>query len=139
MADHRAGFAALVGPPNVGKSTLLNRLVSEKMAIVSPRPQTTRTRITGIRNRPDAQVVFVDTPGLSPGGGMLGELMRRVSERALEDVDLVCWVADASERLGRIGADLAAGSLGRLGGGRPRCTAASTRSIWSSRRRASCP
>ena len=119
MADHRAGFAALVGPPNVGKSTLLNRLVSEKMAIVSPRPQTTRTRITGIRNRPDAQVVFVDTPGLSPGGGMLGELMRRVSERALEDVDLVCWVADASERSGRIGADLAAGSLGRLGAGAP--------------------
>jgi GTP-binding protein Era len=119
MGAHRAGFAALVGPPNVGKSTLLNRLVSEKMAIVSPRPQTTRTRITGICSRPDAQVVFVDTPGLSPGGGMLGELMRRVSERALEDVDLVCWVADASERPWGILADLAAGPLGRLGASAP--------------------
>jgi GTP-binding protein Era len=114
VAAHRAGFAVLVGRPNVGKSTLLNRLVNEKLAIVSPRPQTTRTRITGIRNQPDAQVVFVDTPGLSPGGGMLGELMRGVLERALEDVDLVCWVADASERPGRVGGDRPGGMLGGL-------------------------
>jgi GTPase len=114
VAAHRAGFAVLVGRPNVGKSTLLNRLVNEKLAIVSPRPQTTRTRITGIRNQPDAQVVFVDTPGLSPGGGMLGELMRGVLERALEDVDLVCWVADASERPGQVAGDRPEGLLGGL-------------------------
>jgi GTPase len=101
-AAHRAGFVALVGRPNVGKSTLLNRLVGERMAIVSRRPQTTRTRITGIRHLPHAQVVFVDTPGLHAGAGRLGELMQRAAERALEDVDLVCFVAEATERPDRI-------------------------------------
>jgi len=96
-APHRAGFVALVGRPNVGKSTLLNRLVGEKMAIVSPRPQTTRTRITGIRHLPSAQVVFVDTPGLHAGTGRLGQLMSKTAERAVEDVDLVCFVAEATE------------------------------------------
>src|SRR5262245_52282165 len=110
MTPSRAGFVALVGRPNVGKSTLLNRLVAEKMAIVSPRPQTTRTRITGIRNVGQTQVAFVDTPGLAAGGGMLGELMRRAADRALEDVDLVCLVADASEPPDRVGEEL----LGRL-------------------------
>ena len=107
---HRAGFVTLVGRPNVGKSTLLNRLVGEKMAIVSRRPQTTRTRITGIRHLPHAQIVFVDTPGLHPGTGRLGELMQRAAERALEDVDLVCFVAEATERPDRIDAT----ALGRL-------------------------
>ena len=109
---HRAGFVALVGRPNVGKSTLLNRLVGEKMAIVSRRPQTTRTRITGIRHLPHAQIVFVDTPGLHAGTGRLGELMQRAAERALEDVDLVCFVAEATERPDRIDA----GAVGRLAG-----------------------
>jgi GTP-binding protein Era len=112
MAPFRAGFVALVGRPNAGKSTLLNRLTGEKLAIVSPRPQTTRNRITGIRNLPGAQVVFVDTPGLqrsgpapgpgrgerhrSAGGGALGEFMAKTVERALEDIDLVCLVVDAA-------------------------------------------
>jgi len=94
----RAGFAALIGRPNAGKSTLLNRLVGEKLAIVTPRPQTTRNRITGVKNVPGAQIVFVDTPGLNPGSGKLGEFMRRTVERALEDVDLICAVVDASVR-----------------------------------------
>ncbi len=93
---HRAGFVSLIGRPNAGKSTLLNRLVGEKLAIVSPRPQTTRNRITGIRNLPGAQIVFVDTPGLQPGGGKLGAFMQRTAERAVEDVDLVCLVVDAT-------------------------------------------
>jgi GTP-binding protein Era len=91
----RSGFVSLIGRPNAGKSTLLNRLVGQKLAIVSPRPQTTRNRITGIVNRPDAQVVFVDTPGLHVGKGKLGEFMQRTAERAVEDVDLVCLVVDA--------------------------------------------
>ena len=102
----RAGFVALIGRPNVGKSTLLNRLVGERMAIVSRRPQTTRTRITGIRNLPGAQVVFVDTPGLSTGSGKLGRLMVAAADRALEDVDLVCFVAEATESAGRIDASI---------------------------------
>jgi len=97
-AEFRSGFVALVGRPNVGKSTLLNRLVGEKMAIVSARPQTTRTRITGIKHLPGAQIVFVDTPGFHPGHGELGRLMQRTAERALEDVDLVCLVVDAAAR-----------------------------------------
>ena len=102
---HRAGFVAIVGRPNVGKSTLLNRLVGEKMAIVSPRPQTTRTRITGIRHLPDAQVVFVDTPGLHAPRGKLDELMRGAAARALEDVDLVLFVAEATEKPAHLPAD----------------------------------
>ena len=96
----RAGFVALVGMPNAGKSTLLNRLVGDKLAIVSPRPQTTRNRVTGIRNVPGAQVVFVDTPGVSPMAGALGDFMRATTERAVEEVDLVCVVADATAASG---------------------------------------
>ncbi len=94
----KAGFVSLIGRPNAGKSTLLNRLVGQKLAIVSPRPQTTRNRITGILHRPDAQVVFVDTPGLHTGGGKLGEFMLRTAQRAVEDVDVVCLVVDATDR-----------------------------------------
>ena len=95
----RAGFVSLVGRPNSGKSTLLNRLVGEKLAIVSPRPQTTRNRITGIRNLPGAQIVFIDTPGLHAPAGKLGAFMRQTVERALEDVDLVCVLVDVTEPL----------------------------------------
>jgi len=92
----RAGFVSLIGRPNAGKSTLLNRLVGEKLSIVSPRPQTTRNRITGIKNLPIAQVVFVDTPGLHPASSKLGAFMLKTAQRAVEDVDLVCLVVDAS-------------------------------------------
>jgi GTP-binding protein Era len=97
-AGFRSGFVALTGRPNAGKSTLMNRLVGEKLAIVSPRPQTTRNRITGIRNDPDSQIVFVDTPGLHEPSGRLGEFMMKTAERALEDVDLVGAVIDATAR-----------------------------------------
>jgi GTPase len=92
----RSGFVSLVGRPNAGKSTLLNRLVGEKLSIVSPRPQTTRNRITGIKNLPGAQVIFVDTPGLHQAEGKLGDFMLRTARRAIEDVDLVCLVVDAA-------------------------------------------
>jgi GTP-binding protein Era len=96
----RAGFVSLLGRPNAGKSTLLNRLVGEKLAIVSARPQTTRNRITGIRNLPGAQVIFVDTPGLHAGGGRLGAFMLKTAQRAAEEVDVVCLVVDATARQG---------------------------------------
>jgi GTPase len=92
----RSGFVSLIGRPNAGKSTLLNRLIGQKLAIVSPRPQTTRNRITGILNQPDAQIVFVDTPGLFAGTSKLDVFMRATVERAVEDVDVVCLLVDAS-------------------------------------------
>lgn len=98
--DHRSGFIAIVGRPNVGKSTLLNRLLGQKVAIVSPKPQTTRTRITGIHTRPDAQIVYVDTPGLHPPHGKLGQFMAATAARALEGVDGVVFVAEAMETPG---------------------------------------
>ena len=101
-APLRAGFVALIGRPNVGKSTLLNRLVGTKLSIVSSRPQTTRNRITGIRNRRDAQVIFVDTPGLHAGRGQLGQFMQKTAERAAEEVDVICLVVDATAFAGPV-------------------------------------
>jgi GTP-binding protein Era len=91
----RSGFVALIGRPNAGKSTLLNRLVGEKLSIVSPRPQTTRNRVTGIMNRPGVQVIFVDTPGLHEARGKLAEFMFTTARRAVEEVDVVCLLVDA--------------------------------------------
>jgi GTPase len=94
MSTSHSGVVALVGRPNVGKSTLLNRLVGEKVAIVSPKPQTTRTRILGVVNRPEGQVAFVDTPGLHEPKGSLGQAMVALALHALEDVDLVVLVVE---------------------------------------------
>ena len=86
---HRAGFAALVGRPNVGKSTLLNRLLGQKLAIVSPKPQTTRSRILGIVTRPDAQVALLDTPGLHTAKGGLNARMVQSALHTLHDADAI--------------------------------------------------
>ncbi len=93
----RSGFVALVGRPNVGKSTLLNALLQQKVAAVSPRPQTTRRRQLGILTLPQAQVIFVDTPGLHIPHHKLGEFMNEEAAEALEDADLVAWMVDAGE------------------------------------------
>ncbi|HEV8340056.1 MAG TPA: GTPase Era [bacterium] len=92
---HRSGFVALAGRPNVGKSTLLNRLLGTKVAAVSPVPQTTRTVIRGILTRPDAQIVFLDLPGLHAPRHRLGEVMVDAARRALGEVDLVAWIVEA--------------------------------------------
>jgi GTP-binding protein Era len=94
----RSGFAAIVGRPNVGKSTLLNRILGEKVAIVTPKPQTTRTRLLGIANLDDAQLVLVDTPGIHRPRGRLNEFMLRTALAAIADVDLVLALAEAPRR-----------------------------------------
>src|SRR6266404_4761770 len=92
---HRAGFVAIVGRPNVGKSTLLNRLVGQKLAIVSPKPQTTRGRILGVITRPDAQVALLDTPGLHTAKGGLNARMVQQALQTLSDADLAAFLIEA--------------------------------------------
>src|SRR5438270_960397 len=93
---YRSGYVALVGRPNAGKSTLLNRLVGEKIAAVSNKPQTTRHRIQGIITRPEGQIVLVDTPGVHLPGHLLNRRMMAAVHDALAGVDLVCLLRDAS-------------------------------------------
>ena len=94
--DFRSGYVALIGRPNAGKSTLINRLVGEKIAAVSNKPQTTRHRIKGIVTLDDAQIVFVDTPGVHQPGYELNRRMMAAVQDALLGVDLVCLIRDAS-------------------------------------------
>ncbi len=95
--DHRSGFVAVVGRPNVGKSTLMNAWLGQKIAIVSPKPQTTRHRLLGIYTDGGAQVVFMDTPGIHDPRHRLGEAMVETAARAIADADVVLLVVDASE------------------------------------------
>jgi len=92
----RAGFVAIVGRPNAGKSTLLNRFVGQKIAIVTSKPQTTRNRIQGIVNRPEGQIVFIDTPGLHEANSILNKQMMREVAAALEGIDVLLLLADAT-------------------------------------------
>jgi GTP-binding protein Era len=96
----RSGFITLVGRPNVGKSTLLNALCGEKVSIVSDKPQTTRTRVRGVLTRPDAQLVFVDTPGLHKPVTALGKRVNATALDSVNDVDVVCLVVDATAGFG---------------------------------------
>ncbi len=98
--DFRSGFVALVGRPNAGKSTLVNALVGEKVAIVSDTPQTTRHRLRAILDTGDAQIVFVDTPGLHKPHDALGEELNRSALKALEDVDVALMLVDATKPVG---------------------------------------
>lgn len=98
--DYRSGYVALIGRPNAGKSTLLNRLVGEKIAAVSNKPQTTRHRIQGVITREDGQIVLVDTPGVHKPGYLLNRRMMAAVHDALEGVDLVCLIRDASVSTG---------------------------------------
>ncbi|MGH7929421.1 MAG: GTPase Era [Candidatus Binatia bacterium] len=96
----RSGYIAIVGRPNVGKSTLLNSLLGEKVAIVSPRPQTTRNRITGIKTTAHAQMVFLDTPGIHQANSLMNRRMVDIALQTLHEVDGLLWVLDVHERIG---------------------------------------
>ncbi|HEV8299094.1 MAG TPA: GTPase Era [Acidimicrobiales bacterium] len=97
----KSGFVTFVGRPNVGKSTLLNRILGTKVSIVSDKPQTTRTQVRGVLNRPDAQIVFVDTPGIHKPRTTLGERLNSAAVDAIGGVDVVCLVLDATAPVGR--------------------------------------
>lgn len=97
LSEHRAGFVGIVGRPNAGKSTLLNALVNEKLAITAPQPQTTRTAIQGVLTLPEAQIVFADTPGIHRSDTLFNRRMMDTIRSALQDRDLVLYVADATK------------------------------------------
>ncbi|MFN8495198.1 MAG: GTPase Era [Caldilineaceae bacterium] len=94
--DHRSGFIAVIGRPNVGKSTLLNRLLGQKIAITSPKPQTTRDQLLGILTEDDAQIMFLDTPGIHKPQHKLGEYMVNIAAETIRDVDVVLWLVDVN-------------------------------------------
>lgn len=94
QSDFKSGVVALIGPPNAGKSTLLNQIIKEKIAIVSPKPQTTRNQITGILTRENFQIVFLDTPGIHKQKGKLNDFLVRSAFLGLESSDVVCLLLD---------------------------------------------
>ncbi len=96
----RSGFVAIIGRPNVGKSTLLNQLVGEKVAIVSPKPQTTRNRLTGIKTSTSAQMVFLDTPGIHQAHSLMNRRMVEVALNTLHEVNCILWLLDARGGIG---------------------------------------
>lgn len=98
----RSGFVSVIGRPNVGKSTLLNRIIGEKISIVSDKPQTTRTKIQLIYNEENLQVVFLDTPGIQMPRNKLGDYMMKLSKSTLQEVDLILFLIDCSESIGKM-------------------------------------
>jgi GTP-binding protein Era len=105
---HRSGYVGIVGRPNVGKSTLLNALLGRKIAAVTPKPQTTRRRLLGIKTLPAAQILFVDTPGIHRASGLLNERMVECALQSLSASDAVLWVIDVGEGLAAGDRDVAA-------------------------------
>ena len=99
-ADYKSGFVTLIGRPNVGKSTLMNYLIGQKIAITSNKPQTTRNRIQTVLTTEEGQIVFVDTPGIHKAKNRLGEYMVNVAERTLNEVDVVLWLVEPSTFIG---------------------------------------
>ena len=97
---YKSGFVAVIGRPNVGKSTLINSLIGQKIAIMSDKPQTTRNKILCVLSQPDAQIIFIDTPGIHKPKHKLGEYMVSAAENTLKEVDVILFVVDASEDLG---------------------------------------
>ena len=98
--NFKSGFATLIGRPNVGKSTLMNHLIGQKIAITSNKPQTTRNRIQTVLTTEEGQIIFVDTPGIHKAKNKLGEYMVNIAERTLNEVDVVLWLVEPSTFIG---------------------------------------
>ncbi len=101
MSKHQSGFVSIIGRPNVGKSTFLNRVIGQKIAIMSDKPQTTRNKIQGVYTTNDAQVIFIDTPGIHKPKHKLGDFMMKIATSALREVDIILFVVDAKEGFGK--------------------------------------
>ncbi len=99
--NYKSGFVALIGRPNVGKSTLLNAIIGQKVAIMSDKPQTTRNKIHGVYTTDEAQIVFIDTPGIHKPKHRLGEFMSKIAENTLNEVDLTLFLVNAEEEIGK--------------------------------------
>ena len=100
MKKFKSGFVTLIGRPNVGKSTLMNHLIGQKIAITSNKPQTTRNRIQTVYTSEEGQIIFLDTPGIHKAKNKLGEYMVTVAERTLKEVDLILWLVEPSTFIG---------------------------------------
>ncbi|MBQ0000762.1 MAG: GTPase Era, partial [Clostridiales bacterium] len=98
--NYKSGFVAIIGRPNVGKSTLMNRLIGQKIAITSNKPQTTRNRIQTVYSADQGQIVFLDTPGIHKAKNKLGEYMVQVAERTLKEVDVILWLVEPTNFIG---------------------------------------
>lgn len=98
---YKSGFVSIIGRPNVGKSTFLNRVIGQKIAIMSDKPQTTRNKIQGVYTTDDAQIIFIDTPGIHKPKHKLGDFMMKVAQNALKEVDLILFMINAEEGFGR--------------------------------------
>lgn len=98
---NRSGYVAVIGRPNVGKSTLLNRIIGEKISIISDKPQTTRNKIQLIYTDDDSQIIFLDTPGMQDPRNKLGDYMLKVSKSSLEDADVILYLVDSSDHIGK--------------------------------------
>lgn len=101
MSEHKSGFIAIIGRPNVGKSTLLNRIVGQKIAIMSDKAQTTRNKIQGVYTTPDVQLIFIDTPGIHKPKSRLGDFMVETAYSALREVDAILFMVSADQKRGK--------------------------------------
>lgn len=100
-SNFQSGFISIIGRPNVGKSTFLNRVIGQKIAIMSDKPQTTRNKIQGVLTRENSQMIFIDTPGIHKPKHKLGEFMMKVSKNTLREVDLIMFMVNAEEKIGK--------------------------------------
>ena len=101
MTEHKSGFVSIIGRPNVGKSTFVNRVIGHKIAIMSDKAQTTRNKIQGVMTRDDAQIIFIDTPGIHNPKHKLGDYMMRVAKNTLSEIDAIMFMVNVNEDIGR--------------------------------------